>query len=139
MSALCVRPRPFSNLPEESSLLPGGTFPKSSRILNKKDFRQVYDRGIRYSSKLFTAFCLDIADPARSTGARIGFTVPRAIGKAVTRNRIKRRMREAFRFDLPLVGSQWDLVVNPRRAVLDASFAEVRNEVRKLISKCKPL
>ncbi len=94
---------------------------------------------MRYSSRLFTAFCLDIADPSRPTGARIGFTVPRAIGKAVTRNRIRRRMREAFRFDLPLAGPQWDLVVNPRRAVLEAPFDEVRNEVRKLISKCKPL
>ena len=81
---------------------------------------------------------MDIADPVRPTGARVGFTVPRAIGKAVTRNRIKRRMREAFRLDLRLVGPQWDVVVNPRRAMLNAPFDEVRNEVRKLISRCKP-
>jgi ribonuclease P protein component len=81
---------------------------------------------------------LDTADPQRPTGARIGLTAPRALGKAVKRNRIKRRMREALRLDLPSIGSQWDIVVNPRRPVLDAAFAELRGEVRKLINKCKP-
>lgn len=47
-------------------------------------------------------------------------------------------MREAVRLDLALIGPQWDVVFNPRRSVLDAPFAEIRNEVRKLISRCKP-
>jgi ribonuclease P protein component len=87
---------------------------------------------------LFAAFCRDTGDPARPTGARVGLTVPRAIGKAVVRNRIRRRLREALRLDLPLMGPQWDIVLNPRRAVLAASFAELRSEVRKLVNRCKP-
>jgi ribonuclease P protein component len=67
----------------------------------------------------------------------MGFTVPRALGKANVRNRIRRRIREAFRLDLGRLGPQWDVVVNPRRSVLDAPFAEVQGEVRKLIDKCK--
>ena len=47
-------------------------------------------------------------------------------------------MREAIRLDLPLMGPQWDVVLNPRRGVLDAPFDEIRNEVRKLIDRCKP-
>ncbi len=116
----------------------GRLFPKSSRILKTKDFRRVYDEGIKYSCRLFAAFCLDTTEPGRPTGARIGFTVPRAMGKAVKRNRIKRRIREAIRLDLPSFGAQWDIVVNPRRTLMDAPFAEVRGEVRKLISRCKP-
>jgi ribonuclease P protein component len=138
MNALSGSPKPFNSLSLEPAVQPGRPFLKSSRILKSSGFRRVYDQGTRYSSRLFTAFCLDIADPARPPGARIGFTVPRAIGKAVTRNRIKRRMREAFRLDLPMMGPQWDVVVNPRRTVLDAPFDELRDEVRKLISRCKP-
>jgi ribonuclease P protein component len=113
-------------------------FPKSSRILNNREFRRVYDQGIRFTTRLFSAFCLDTSDAARVTGARVGFTVPRALGKAVKRNRIKRRMREAIRLDLPMIGPQWDIVVNPRRTVLEAPFDEMRTEVRKLVNRCKP-
>lgn len=115
----------------------GRPFPKSSRILKNADFRRVYDGGARFTTRLFAAFCLDTSDPSRPT-ARVGFTVPRALGKAVKRNRIRRRMREALRQELPSIGPQWDVVVNPRRAVLDAPFADVRSEVRKLVSRCRP-
>ena len=115
-------------------------FPKSSRLLRPSEFRRVYDQGFRVTSRLFAAFCLDCSEgmPDRPPGPRIGFTLPRAVGKAVKRNRIRRRVREAVRLDLPMLGPQWDVVFNPRRSVLDAPFAEVRNEVRKLISRCKP-
>ena len=46
-------------------------------------------------------------------------------------------MREAWRAELAAVGSQWDVVLNPRRAAVDAPFDELRSEVRKLVSKCK--
>lgn len=125
-------------MPDESNIAPVRTFPKSSRILKNRDFRRVYDEGARFTTRLFAAFCLDTSDASRATGARIGFTVPRALGKAVKRNRIKRRMREAIRLELPLIGAQWDIVVNPRRSVLNAPFDEMRTEVRKLVYRCKP-
>jgi ribonuclease P protein component len=125
-------------LDKEHDPASGRRFSKSSRILKTKDFRRVYDEGVKYTCRLFAAFCFDTTDPGRSTGGRVGFTVPRAIGKSVQRNRIRRRMREAVRLDLPLLGARWDVVLNPRRAVLNAPFADVRTEVRKLISRCKP-
>jgi ribonuclease P protein component len=133
MGALSGKPRPSNNLPAS-----GGRFPKSSRILKSSEFRRVYDQGFRYTTRLFSAFCLDTADPARTTGPRVGFTVPRAVGKAVARNRIKRRIREAIRKELHQAGPQWDMVLNPRRAMLEAPFADIQLEVRKLINRCKP-
>jgi ribonuclease P protein component len=64
--------------------------------------------------------------------------VPRAIGGAVVRNRIKRRIREAFRLHRAEIGPQWDIVVNPRRAALSASFPEIRRALGKIIEKCGP-
>lgn len=124
--------------PEAHDTPSGRPFPKSSRILKNRDFRRVYDEGVRFTTRLFAAFYLDTADSARTTGARVGFTVPRALGKAVKRNRIRRRMREAVRLELPALGPQWDIVINPRRAVLDAPFDEMRSEVRKLVHRCAP-
>jgi ribonuclease P protein component len=113
-------------------------FPKSSRLLKRVDFRRVYDNGSRYSSRLLSAFLLNNEDAGRPAHARIGFTVPKAIGKSVIRNRVRRRTREAIRLDYGLIGPTWDIVVHPRRNILDAPFDELRQEVRKLINRCKP-
>jgi ribonuclease P protein component len=61
--------------------------------------------------------------------ARIGLTVGKVMGKAVDRNRIKRRMREAVRRQLPLLEAPVDLVLHPKRGVLDLDFATLEREV----------
>jgi ribonuclease P protein component len=109
-------------------------FPRSSRILRSADFRTVYDNGIRVSSPIFAAFCL--AREAHRESARLGLTVPRAIGCAVLRNRIKRRLREAFRKHRAEFGAQWDIVLNPRRAALQAPPTEIERAFQKVIEKC---
>lgn len=69
-------------------------------------------------------------------GPRIGFTLPRAVGNAVVRNRIRRRFREAVRFYLDRLNPQWSIVFNPRRKALEAPFPELRREVEKLFLRC---
>jgi len=62
--------------------------------------------------------------------------VPRAIGKAVVRNRIKRRVREAVRLRLDQLSPQCEVVINPKRRVLDTPFPEIEREVEKLFLRC---
>lgn len=115
-------------------------FPRSSRILRPAEFRATYDHGIRISGPLFAAFCRERTEPegARIEGPRLGLTVPRAIGGAVVRNRIKRRLRAAFRLHRAEFGPRWDIVLNPRRAALDASFAAIERALGRVIEKCGP-
>ena len=108
-------------------------FPKSVRILRSVDFRRVYDQGSRYSGPLFAAFFVRRPD---CLGPKIGFTVPRAVGKAVARNRIKRRVREAIRLRLDQLSPQCEVVINPRRRALEAPFPEIEREVEKLLLRC---
>jgi ribonuclease P protein component len=93
----------------------------------------VYNEGSRHAGPLFAAFCL--REP-EGGGSRIGFTVPRAIGKAVVRNRIRRRIREAVRLYLDRLNPQWSIVINPRRKALDAPMAEIQREVERLFLRC---
>ena len=89
---------------------------------------------MRSACRYFAAFCLRTES---TDGPRIGFTTPRALGKAVVRNRIRRRLREVVRLKLELVGPNWEIVFNPRRAAEDAAPAELAREVERLFSKCR--
>src|ERR1700733_14352199 len=111
-------------------------FPRSSRILRSADFRLVYDQGFRVSGPLFAAFCRAREGAAVELGARLGLTVPRAVGKAVVRNRIKRGFREVFRLHRAKIAPQWDIVLNPRRSALEAEFAQLEREMGRVIDKC---
>jgi ribonuclease P protein component len=67
----------------------------------------------------------------------VGFTTPRALGKAVVRNRIKRRVREAVRYHLNQLSPQWSIVINPRRKALDAPMPELEREIERLFHRCR--
>ena len=98
----------------------------------------MYDRGSRFSGPLFTAFCVrdGLEGGGTCSGPRIGFTVPRKLGPAVVRNRIKRRFREAVRFTLDRLNPQWSIVINPRLKALKAPLPELEREVERLFLRC---
>jgi ribonuclease P protein component len=105
-------------------------FPKESRLLRHADFDRVYREGKRHFSANMTVFFLPRVEPPPA-GLRIGLTVSRALGGAVDRNRMRRRMREAVRMTRPLTTPPIDVVINPKRLVLKAEFAVVVKEVGK--------
>ncbi len=120
---------------ELSALPTSFGFPKSARILRTSDFRKAYNQGSRIAGPYFKAFCLRVPR-GEEEGPRLGFTVPRAFGKAVKRNRAKRRLREAIRVRMHDIPAQWDIVINPRRAALEAPVEELRREVDRLVTQC---
>ena len=103
-------------------------FPKSARLLKSAEYRRVYQEGRKFVGPLFAAFYRRAAE---GEPARIGWTTPRTLGKAVVRNRIKRRLREAVRAELPLLEPGWEVVFNPRRALEEANFSLLRDEVAR--------
>ncbi len=108
-------------------------FPKRARLLRSADFRRVYQQGAKISGPYFVAFCVR---EAAESGARIGLTLPRALGKAVLRNRIKRRIREAIRLQIEQLSPQWSIVINPRRTVAEAPFVQLQREMERLFQRC---
>jgi len=143
MAAPCLRdaePKAATNSPLATRELFGTPtrvgYPKTARILRAADFRSAYNQGTRYTSRYFAAFCLRVAR-AGGEGPRLGFTLPRAFGKAVLRNRVKRRLREALRVRLSEVSPEWDIVINPRRPAIAAPVEELRREVDRLVAQCR--
>ena len=114
-------------------------FPKTSRILRRPDFRKVYDEGSRFSCPYFAAFCYKRAeaeDGSPAIGPQVGFTVTKALGHAVVRNRMNRRLREAVRLHLAALPARWMVVMNGRKGLLDAEFPAIEREVMRLFAQC---
>lgn len=69
-------------------------------------------------------------------GPRVGLTAGRVLGKAVVRNRIKRRMREAVRRNIDLLDEKdVDVVLHPRHTVLTAPWKTLEGEVGGVFQK----
>ena len=107
-------------------------FPRSARLLRRADFERVYRQGRKHFTGNMTVFFLR-RDPPPS-GPRVGLTVGRALGGAVVRNRIRRRMREALRLGLSGLQISADLVLHPRKPVLEAEFAGLCAEVKDALA-----
>jgi ribonuclease P protein component len=95
--------------------------------LKHADFDRVYKQGQRQFSSHMTVFYLRRASGA----ARVGFTVGRVLGGAVDRNRIKRRLREVVRRHRSLLTTPVDVVINPKKSVLNMEFPELVEEMRR--------
>jgi ribonuclease P protein component len=118
-------------------------FPRTARLLRHADFERVYKQGRRHFSASMTVFYWPRPDAdAQMTkktrkgasaphGLRVGFTVGRALGGAVQRNRMKRRLRESVRLSRPLPGVAADVVINPKKSLLSTDFSAVLNEVAR--------
>lgn len=108
-------------------------FGPDRRIQKSKEYRLVYDTGHKTPKSNFVAFCLRLSD---NEPTRVGFTTPRALGKAVLRNRVRRRIREAVRLNLWRLPVGWSLVFNPRRAAAGRPFSEIVAEVEQVFARC---
>lgn len=99
-------------------------FPKADRILKRDVFRHVYEKGRKKQFWYFTAFVL-----VRQSGtARIGITATRKIGNSVEQNRARRLVREAFRKNKWLVPNGVDIVINVKRPLVEAGYADFEGE-----------
>ena len=99
--------------------------------MSRGAFDAVYRAGKRLSSPHFTVF-------VRSNElalSRFGFSIKKALGGAVVRNRIRRRVREIVRCHRQEIPTGWDVVIHPKSAVGTARFAALEAELVRVLGK----
>ncbi|HEX7159274.1 MAG TPA: ribonuclease P protein component [Edaphobacter sp.] len=113
--------------------MPTRTSSSVFRLRKHADYQRVYKASRKqFSRQMSYFFMLRSLDDATPATPRVGLTVGKVMGKAVDRNRIKRRMREAVRRNLPALSLPVDVVLHPKRSVIDLDFAVLEREIAQV-------
>lgn len=109
-------------------------FGPEHRIRKRSEFLRVYQQGRKAHGRHATVFCR-ARDEGPESPWRLGITATRKMGKAVRRNRQRRRVREWFRTNQGWIPSGWDFVVNTRASLTDCSFEELNRDLRGILRR----
>jgi ribonuclease P protein component len=101
------------------------------RLTRSRDFDAVYRRGRSASSRFLTLYWFDREEP--ESLPRLGLALPRALGSAARRNRLKRRLREAWRMKEARAGRDYVLV--GRGGLCEAAESQDLRWLRKRIDE----
>ena len=102
---------------------------REERITTPRQYAEVYEKGKSYPSGLIILRTL----PNNLDYSRYGISISKKVGNAVTRNRIKRRLRAINRMESLEPG--WDIVYILRPVAAEASFSSLKRSVETLLMK----
>lgn len=118
------------DLPAEKDS-PSDLFPKAYRLRKSSEFKSVFRSG----RKIITDTLVFHILKTDSESARLGLAVSKKVGNAVKRNHVKRRIREAFRLKRTELPFCFDMVVYPRKGVLEKEFTDYVRSFDALIAR----
>ena len=104
---------------------------RSYSLKRNKEFQRVYRGGKSCGSRTMVL----IYTRARHGSVRVGFSVSKKVGNAVTRNKVKRRMREAFAKELPGVRKGYNLIFVARESAAEETFQNLSKTISYLLRK----
>jgi ribonuclease P protein component len=117
--------------------LPGSnTLPKRERLKHGSQFRHAYEHGRKFIGRLFVLYVVD--DPPQrpmATGPAVravGVVTSRKVGNAVTRNRARRLLREAYRLNKQKLKNNLQMVMVARSAMNGRRLQDVEAELLRM-------
>ena len=109
-------------------------FSRDDRLRKRREFEECYASGVRVSGRHVQVFLLPSA--GESARPRLGISVPRRVGTAGVRNRVRRRLREIFRRGRSVFGGvPVSVVVNARPSASAASFRDLSEDFASAVKR----
>ena len=109
--------------------------PSRHRLKKNYQFDYIYRKGRKISGKNLMLVFTEI----RGAALKIGFSVSNKVGKAVVRNRVRRRLRESVRAYLPRLRRGYHCVFTARPEITEKDFAGISEEIGFLFRKAELL
>ena len=108
----------------------------SNRLTSAEDFRHTVRRGRRSGGSLVVAhLVVPNVDKATSSPPKVGFVVAKSVGPAVTRNRVKRRLRHLMRERIHALPSGSLLVIRALPAAAGATSRDLAGELDRCLDR----
>lgn len=101
---------------------------ETETIKKNHEFRRLYARGQSKVSPYLAVY----AKRRREGPRRLGITVSTKVGKAVVRNRVRRRLREAFRLNEDRFIEHADIIIVARVRAAGAAYAQLEKSLLTL-------
>ena len=101
------------------------------RVRDDRRFGEIRSKGRAYTNELLVMCVLSNA----LAYSRFGFSVNSRIGNAVSRNRIKRRLREAVRLCMEQIEPGWDIIFIARRPIRSADYHQMEAACARLLRR----
>lgn len=108
---------------------------REDSLKRKKEFRYTYRTGKATQHKYFSC----IVARRKAGSSRIGISVSKKQGNSVTRNRIKRRLREAVTPFIPQIKEGYNIIFVARKGIPEADFMKLTESVREALIQSKLL
>lgn len=104
---------------------------KSLRLTKNLEYKRVYRSGRRWSSPFFTMYI----KKNHLGHSRLGVSVSKKVGKSVVRNKVKRRVKEAFRKNIGNISKGNDIVISAKPPVVNLNFDRIEQELKSLFRR----
>lgn len=108
-----------------------GILRREYSLRRNKEFRYVYRRGKSVSDRNLVLIYVR----TKTSHLKVGFSVSKKVGNSVQRNRIKRRMKEAFFSKLDIMSHKCLLVFVPRESARKLEYQDILVSVGSLLAK----
>ncbi|HEX6593317.1 MAG TPA: ribonuclease P protein component [Bacillota bacterium] len=105
---------------------------KAFRVTANKEFQCIFKTGKSFANRQLVIY---YRKKPHQKHFRVGLSVGKKIGNAVTRNRIKRYLRQAFHELEDQIFPEYDMIIIARQPTKQMSFHEMKKSLRHLLSK----
>ena len=104
---------------------------RENRLKKNKHFNYIYKHGESVKQGTIAL----VYNKLKVKPFKVGFSVSNKIGKSVVRNKVKRKMREAFKQLIPLADRRYNYIFIARDGIVDKTFIEIKENMLKLLQK----
>jgi len=108
---------------------------RANRLTNSRSFDVIYRKGESIKGKYLVLYSLT----SKFSTVKVGFVVAKKVGKAVVRNKVKRRLREIIKEFLPLIVPNFSYILVARSEAGSADYSELQAEVKDLLTRGKKI